>query len=397
MVPKEILWIDLEPVDTLFFRDHRQRRAGLDNWTSSIPPSPLTLFGAIGTWLLQGSGVEIEEFRTGTSQKIQSILGKFSADLNNLEWSIAGPFRSTPGAIYFPVPASLYFRQPNEYSFLVPSQKTADGNRCTNLPVGLQPLDFARKHVHTGDDFVPSQGWLPQYELEKILSGNIPDFYVHLPDEDFSCIEERYGIGIAPDTFAAEEGMFFNTRRIRFKRHWDKKLHENMLSVQVRFSEQSVAYGGGQSFLDDILSRKGGLTFCGGERGRVNIRIRGGKPHINHPDSDSMANAGRFLLYLCTPSLFREGWKPAKWPSCFEGTTLVSVALDKSCWVSGWSNGKGPRPLLRAVPGGTIYYFETSRWDKKRYKELIDKYHFNQSISDLYSCAGYGITCIGIF
>lgn len=396
MIPEETLWIDLEPVDALFFRDHRPRRAGLDNWTSSIPPSPLTIFGAIGTWLLEGSGIKIEDFRAGNSKKIQSILGEFSPDLNNLEWSIAGPFRGTPGAVYLPLPASLYFREPNEYSFLVPSPQKSEDDPCTNLPTGLRPLVFSDGRVNCGKDFVPAQGWIPQYELAEILQGNI-SIYSHLPDEDFSCIEDRYGIAIEPETSAVEEGMFFNTHRVRFKRHWRRGLHESVLSVQVRFSKQSVDSGGGSAFFNNILMEKGGLAFCGGERGRVNIRIRTSNPHVNHPAVQNMYDKKRFFLYLCTPALFEDGWKPAKWPACFDDATLVSIALRKSSWVSGWDSGKGPRPLLRAVPEGTVYYFETSGWEKENFDELIDKYHFNQSISDFYSCAGYGITCIGTF
>ena len=56
-------WLDLEPTDALFFRDHSERRAGVDNWSSSVPPSPLTLFGAIGSWLIEGLEVNFADFK----------------------------------------------------------------------------------------------------------------------------------------------------------------------------------------------------------------------------------------------------------------------------------------------------------------------------------------------
>jgi CRISPR-associated protein Cmr3 len=372
-------WLDLEPVDALFFRDHSERRAGVDNWSSSVPPSPLTLFGAIASWLIEGFEVNFADFKAGKQQ--HELLGGFCPELCNLLWSIAGPFWGEKGSVYFPAPASAYFHKEREkYAWLIPSQET--GSMFSSLPEELRPLVFADGRTDLGKDFSPAQGWIARPDLENFLQGENLENFSHKKEEAFSCEEVRCGIGINPETFSTKDGMFFITPKMRVKQG-------KVFSVQVRFASEDA-----RARLENIISKNSG-AFFGGERGRVKISLRKNEPVIAKPDPTALAEKGRFLLYLCTPSIFTEGWKPAHWPDCFSGAKLVGVALHKPTRISGWMQGQGPRRLFHATPGGSVYYFETEGWDKDRFIALIDQYHFNKSISDYYPCAGFGIACIG--
>ena len=272
------------------------------------------------------------------------------------------------------------------------------GNIFSNLPEEpeeLRPLVFADGKTDLGKEFKPAQGWISRSHLQNFLHSEISGNFRHEKEEKFSCAEVRYGIGVDENTFAAEEGKFFITPRMRVKQEWDKQirtLRQHVFSVQVRFAAEDA-----RTELEKIISKNIG-AFFGGERGRVKISLRKNNPAPDKPNSAILAENGRFFLYLCTPSLFEEGWRPKQWPACFNEAKLVGVALHKPCRVSGWSHetkeGK-PRSLFHAVPGGTVYYFETAGWDESRFTALLNEYHFSTSISDYYPCAGFGITCIG--
>lgn len=381
MTAAERFWLDLEPADALFFRDHSSRRAGVDNWSSSVPPSPLTLFGAIGAWLMEGLGVDFAAFKAGEQHE---LLGGFSSGLSyepdGLRWSIAGPFWGEPGHVCFPAPASAYFYEKAEkYAWLIPSSR--NDRLFSSLPEPLRPLIFANGKTALGKDFSPAQGWIEHAVLERFLQNRMPSGFSHKQEEAFSCAEKRYGIGVSPATFAAEDGMLFVTPRMQVKQG-------KVFSVQVRFDQPARAK------IEEIISRNSS-AFFGGERGRVKISLRRQEPVIAAPAPAVLVEQGRFLLYLCTPSLFQCGWKPERWPDCFRGAELIGTALHKPCRISGWAQGQGPRRMFHAAPGGSVYFFEAAGWDKERFEALIKEYHFHKSISEHYPCAGFGITCIG--
>lgn len=377
MTAAERFWLDLEPADTLFFRDHGARRPGVDNWAGSVPPSPLTLFGAIGSWLIHGLDVDFKEFKAG---KIDNLLGKFNAELRELDWSIAGPFWGEQGTVYFPAPASAYFCEPNKYAWLIPAEERG---LVSSLLAELRPLVFADGQSVSGKDFKPAQGWISRSRLGDFLQNGRPESFRHHEEDKFSCAETRFGIGVDKDSFAAEDGMLFVTPRMRVRQG-------KVFSVQVRFAAEDA-----RSRLEEVMRKTSGIAFFGGERGRVKISLRKNEPLIAAPNPAELAQQGRFLLYLCTPALFTEGWKPARWPDCFSGAELIGAAVHKPCRISGWAQGQGPRRLYHAAPGGSVYFFETAGWDENRFAELLEHHHFSTSISDFYPCAGFGITCIG--
>ena len=80
----------------------------------------------------------------------------------------------------------------------------------------------------------------------------------------------------------------------------------------------------------------------------------------------------RLRMILATPALFSEGWRPGwldanlkgKLPGTEVEVQLVSVCMDRWKAISGFSIDRtapdryGPKPAQRAVPAGSIYFFE---------------------------------------
>lgn len=102
-----MIQICIEPMDTLFFRDHRPFTAGEDTFAEFTFPSPLTFFGAIGSAVLNStSGAEMGKFVRGKYKHPK--LGKYDADLTNTGMKLKGPFLHKENEIFFPPPANLW-------------------------------------------------------------------------------------------------------------------------------------------------------------------------------------------------------------------------------------------------------------------------------------------------
>ena len=73
---------------------------------------------------------------------------------------------------------------------------------------------------------------------------------------------------------------------------------------------------------------------------------------------------------------------------------LITAAVGKPIPVGGWDMAKGKaKPTYRAVPAGSVYYFELK--DKNRINNLINAFHY-QNISDKRSKEGFGLAFIGV-
>src|SRR5690606_5857344 len=77
-------------------------------------------------------------------------------------------------------------------------------------------------------------------------------------------------------------------------------------------------------------------------------------------------NKKYFKLYLLTPGLFKNGWLPGVINKETKILTvgkvkakLLTAAIGKPKYLSGFDlKDNKPKPNLRAVPEGSVYYFE---------------------------------------
>lgn len=70
----------------------------------------------------------------------------------------------------------------------------------------------------------------------------------------------------------------------------------------------------------------------------------------------SLPSTSNRLLYLISPGLFRDTWKPDGIPA---GTLLKSASVDGPFAVSGWDLARsGPKPTRFGVQPGSVYFYE---------------------------------------
>ena len=369
----------LEPQDTFFFRDNRPFSAGVDVLAESNLPSPLTLFGTIGSYILEKNGTDLEEFFRG--QRPDRVLGEYDHDLKNSNLKIKGPFLIRGDKLYFHPPANL-FKIDGVLKTLKPDVST---NPLWDIMLELKPLSIPGGEFEPENRFI-SEDFLNRYLLDKLIS--LPD----IKEEDFYLKEARFGHKLSRETLTVEEGFLYRTEHLRFTESLGGKKYDR---CGIAFFVDGVD--------DGLLS--GDSVFFGGERRKACLKRLNKTLSFPEDDiTDRILENKRFTLYFITPAIFSEGFYRFKWPEEFKdiGARLVGIAVNKPLYISGWKRTRvsagHPRPIKKTIPPGSVYFFECNESiDKKSFETFYQKYNFNESLSEEYPCAGFGIALIGVW
>ncbi|MBZ5495739.1 MAG: type III-B CRISPR module-associated protein Cmr3 [Acidobacteriia bacterium] len=288
--------------------------------------------------------------------------------------SIAGPMPLIGNELFCPRPLdSLVQEQEGRRKALaMRPADPADGEGC-NLPQGLSPamLDY------DGEDFKPGNApafWstarLKQWLLDP--GGRNFDFPPDSPGTD-SCDgflnaaerDERIHVQMDSGKGVGCEERIFVSAGLDLTRRGSAEPWP--LAVRV-IADQSW-----RRFLDGLDS----LHPLGGERRLVRwlhsdekhaARLWDCPVEINR----ALAESRKVRMVIATPAIFAQGWKPG-WlndgPDGLEGSPpnstlrlrLVSAVIERWKAISGWSleaGRVGPKPVRRAVPAGSVYFFK---------------------------------------
>lgn len=369
-----------EPLDTLFFRDNKPFTAGEDSFAESKFPSPLTIFGAIGNYILEKNNTDLAGFFK--SQNDQS-LGKYDPDLNSTRLKLKGPFIFSK-KMYLPPPANLFLFGTSDFKKLFPDK---DAHPKWDIKSNtLKPLRLIEDM-----EYEPVKDFIPDDEIAKVLDNSeIISFMGKLKEDYFFKPERKFGHKLNRGTLTVDEGFLYSTQHLRF--------HETLNGTEFEKTELMVFVEGFDSFnfSDDVI-------FLGGERKRSRIRAeKADNLYLrNNKILADIKHNKQFFVYFITPAIFSNGYTRYSWPIEFNNAKLISAAVNKPLYLSGWqrtNNAQGcPRPIRKAVPAGSLYFFEASDWKDEQFDALYDRYNFNESLSEQYSCAGFGIALIGVW
>lgn len=150
----------------------------------------------------------------------------------------------------------------------------------------------------------------------------------------------------------------------------------------------------------ELLPAEGALMRIAGDGHRAAIRYP-------QTDLEPVARLGRrvadairddpkrgIMLYLATPAVFTDGWRPPELP----GLKLVSAAVPAPFTVSGWDYHRNrPKPQRLAVHAGSVYFYDVEGQDNAL--ATVDRLHFNESICDDAADAfsGFGVCLAGLW
>lgn len=360
------MWIFIEPSDVWLFRDGRPFDAGSDHRANSLfPPAPTTVQGAIRTEILSLYGVDPGDYVRGECDQ-QDLIAQIgappgTADGDGGTMRLQGPFlarRESGGVMpYFPCPADLLQIEKPERKQLVKLSPQTSPPFAANWPDdGLRPLSFAADTV--GDETPAGiQAWISATALGRYLAGRISErncpagaesetaqaiedaeefAHLHLlrPGALFT-VEPRLGIGVDGDDKRPEDGLLYQVSTVRPR-------DDVGLLVQI-------------SGIDEAQWPQRGMLRLGGEMRAAQYEV------LSQPaDWPQRADGGR-KLYFATPTCFDGGWRPDSWTPFFGSEpALTAATVHRHQLVGGWDMARRrPKPMLRYVPAGAVYYFET--------------------------------------
>jgi CRISPR-associated protein Cmr3 len=341
-----LVWYFIEACDVLMFRDGRPFTAGESHLIQSrFPPTPLTLQGALRTFFLTSNGYHVGGKHP---RNYQSPVG-FGDELGQFE--MHGPYlarrirdrQSERIVQYLPLPADLSYTK--EKVTVLRSPKPAAGG-IANFPTGAnaQPMIDTRQLA----DF-PDEGWLPAPVFNQYLQNrNAPSSRQIQYTRDLFYDEPRFGVGLEERSRRPLESMLYRAAFKRLALDVGLLVWVNLPLALPQNGEAVIPLGG-----ENHAARLHKY-----DDSQVEVVAA-----MNQPSKRS----NRWKITLLTPAYFSNNgvdtWQPADWSRFFPGASVsvVSAAMPRPQVIGGWDLVKpGPRPVIRIVPAGSVYWFESS-------------------------------------
>ena len=360
--------LSLEALDTLFFRDGLPFNKEGDNWVNCLfPPAPSVIYGALRSLYFAEN---ISEF---------SKANQDNDPTRNLK--IKGIFLQAEDTVYFPLPFDLVKNKGDKIVSINPEKADFVSNCLTEM-VLMAPEDEEVKNVESG--------LLDDISLKDYLSGN-NQYLPYRGLSEFVTNEPKVSIGIDIIKGLAQDGMLYRVGMIR-----PELLYTSGQKIGRRKSRKIrilVDYEG-------LPLPFRGLIKVGGE-GKVmsykHCREEGLGLNINWPE----VRGNMFKVYLATPAKFSKGWLPdwideRSYTGIYEGISLklMTAAIGRYVSIGGFDmKNKQPKPMLRAVPAGSVYYFQVL--DGSDLEEVMAAFHYS-NISDFDKEQGFGLTFAGV-
>lgn len=343
--------IQLEALDTLFFRDGKPFTMGEDNFAEgTFPPSPSVIYGALRTaYIAQNLGKNsktLDDLITDTEALvITDIAYQFGSNLQ------------------YPMPLDYVERKAKELSAV-----------CLDLiennfsDVHLPYLCIANEHVEQVSD-----GVFEGFQLSFYLNGETNKAAIS-KWSSFLTNEPKFGNSRNNETRSTSDDDG-NVYRVGMRRLENKGFEKLQLIVEYKLENEI----------------KTGLVRLGGEGKAVELKACS----INNLQAEQLSDR-HFKIVLQSLALFDNGDEPnLKW---FEDkgieVRLLTKIVGKPMRIGGWNmkdkEGKqSPKPMLLATPSGSVFYYEIT--NDKTVKDLVDLSQDEHSISDQRQKEGFGL------
>jgi len=356
--------IRIRPLDTFFFRDGKPFSSGQETWADGVfPPSPSILYGALRAIYFTHHPDEFKYANT--------------SDDSTLNLRIKGIFLEIGTQPYLPLPGDCIVTQEGKERLLDVVEGASLSNKKTSQFITTISKEIIKE---SGNNILVQKIYYQRYlNGEKIDQRHFKSSQDYLQSEPGMAFKKDDTLG------TIEEGTLRRAGTQRFK--------EEEISIIVDFEGLNIL--------------QHGLMKLGGE-GKVayyEIVEKNDSTTIKPP---KIENNKYFKICLATPALFKQGWLP----SWIDETTLggslnslkvklLTAIVGKPVLIGGFDMKKNrPKPMYKAVPAGSIYYFELSEGNME---EVIKVFH-QQAISEIVDTSnsvkldtahqGFGITYV---
>uniref|UniRef100_A0A7C4QMU6 Type III-B CRISPR module-associated protein Cmr3 n=1 Tax=Schlesneria paludicola TaxID=360056 RepID=A0A7C4QMU6_9PLAN len=350
--------LELTTHDPLIARDGRPFGIGQGNRMRGLPwPLPSVVAGAFRTALVTCHGKL--DFSGDMPQKLLRQV------------SVHGVFPTVGHELYLPAPNDAVAEPVDDNKEKIPQlhrlrpQEVIGG--CDFPRDGLLPVMLSESQAK--EDFKPAEvpAWWPVGKYAEWLVGKS----IHFDSSFLSSPRQstRDHVQLDANRGAAAESRLYATANLHLT-HLPRFGAKESPSFPDRFADIRLSV---RVQVDGEDLRQTAISFwhpLGGERRLVHWQpcshtvIGWDCPQTIR---DALAQATRVRMVLATPAIFSGGWRPGWLDGQLEGTPpgssvklkLVGVANGRWKAVSGWSLAppRGPKPIRRMVPAGSVYFF----------------------------------------
>jgi len=360
----------IRPLDTLFFRDGKPFSMGEDTWADGVfPPYPSVLYGALRTWYISNHAIPFSPEAIKESEGIE---------IQNIQYRL-------PTGRHLPMPLDLV--EPKEKEPAVFNEEEREktyrviklalhenANASSNYP--LPGLLFPPEKIEVEaleDGLISNEGDFVNY-----LQGKLQEVKVRRI-KDCAQTEPKVGIGRDDHTNTASDSMLYRVG-MRRATNFEILIEVSLPDGNNKYESSLLKLGAEGKFVAFEEPGKGRDYGAGIDKDTISL--------INNT----------FKLYLATPAIFNKGWEPDLSGLGIQAD-LIAAAIGKPVHIGGFDmaaktkNGRGyPKPMYKAVPAGSVYYFKTEEPSEVILEKLQGK-----AISDVQKEQGFGIAYIGNF
>lgn len=349
--------IQIEALDTLFFRDGRPFTMGEDTWANGVfPPPPSVFYGAL---------------RSAYFAKYPDKIGLANKENDpTKDLIITDVFLYDRGSAYLPVPLDLVQKKNKSIEELEDIEDDKDSKK-DYLPVYLLNETEDKDKSYTSSNL---EHLALDFEIEGVENGmiSINSFKQYIQGRNnFNQAKNKRLRKIQEIT-----GFIETEPKIGIKRTRITKMAEDGNLYRVGFNRTGslqfcVLFKG----LNDFQAT--GILKLGGEGKPIFVHSRISESSFTIPEFKPSSK--KFKLILTTPAIFENGWIPSFVDN--DKISLLSACIGKPQNIGGFDVALGqPKTMRKAVPAGSVYYLEA-----KDLSTITEIFGSINSISDVFT------------
>lgn len=330
----KIFEVTITPLDTVFFRDAKPFTMGDDSWGDGLfPPAPSVLYGAIRSAYLYQHPHILEEGLVDTDQDPSKSIEVIGVNLNYKNSDL------------FPLPLDLV-QDKNRIEVVRSNEVDRKREKKTYLNAKLLDRGSSEENfrgLRVGNILT---GGVDK-DVERIANGlidleSLEDYYC------YGASEMKEGIDVYTlDQFLFEEPKIGNQSARTLEREEDRALYR----VGFKRMHKKLSFKLQVKAKEDFLLLDKSFVRLGGEGKLAKIKVE--KPKEEEAlDLDK----AEFKILLTSPAFFDKGWFSQELADA--GFELITAAVGNPVAIGGFDLAKKcPKPLRKAVPAGSVYYY----------------------------------------
>lgn len=328
----------IRAIDTLFFKDAKPFSMGEESWAESMfPPPPSVIFGAIRTLYFSQNPSEIGLANTQHDPTRHLEIKSIS-------------FRSQETSYYI-APRDVVHVKPAETGDDVFGVLNLE--QQTEITSSIFPAKLAWKN--DAEIIEHQEGFVTERSLSSYVKDNTwRETSKVTPYRQRIGIEPKVGIGRNRQLNSVDEGLLYRVGMMRMA-------IDDIESVEDLYIDVDV-----DGLTDKDIASVGFMKLGGEGKAAKYELVKAHKVPAFHWEN----NSSYFKMYLLTPAIFKNGHLPSwliwseekrayfgEWQGL--RIKLLTAAIGKPLPIGGYDIQKNrPKPLLKAVPAGSVYYFE---------------------------------------